>query len=94
MNHLCQHETLPLRHTYQVIYTATDSSGNSSSTTRIVNIEEDTPPSLDFAQGSSSTYDYELGWTFDIGNIEPPIVTDYCDGDNLSYNVSHNGYPD
>lgn len=76
--------------TYQVIYTATDSSGNSSSTTRIVNIEEDTPPSLDFAQGSSSTYDYELGWTFDIGNIEPPIVTDYCDGDNLSYNVSHN----
>ena len=77
--------------TYQVIYTATDSSGNSSSTTRIVNIEEDTiPPSLDFAQGSSSTYEYELGWTFDIGNIEPPIVTDNCDGDYLSYNVSHN----
>ena len=77
--------------TYQIIYTATDSSGNSSSTTRIVNIEEDTtPPSLDFAQGPSYTYEYELGWTFDIGNIEPPIVTDNCDGDFLSYNVSHN----
>ena len=77
--------------TYQIIYTATDSSGNSSSTTRIVNIEEDTtPPSLDFAQGPSYTYEYELGWTFDIGNIEPPTVTDNCDGDNLSYNVSHN----
>lgn len=77
--------------TYQLLYTATDSSGNSSSIIRIVNIEEDTiPPSLDFAQGSSSTYEYELGWTFDIENIEPPIVTDNCDGDNLSYNVSHN----
>ena len=77
--------------TYQLIYTATDSSGNSSSIIRIINIEEDTiPPSLDFAQGSSSTYEYELGWTFDIENIEPPIVTDNCDGDNLSYNVSHN----
>ena len=60
-----------MERTYQVIYTATDSSGNSSSIIRIVNIEEDTiPPSLDFAQGSSSTYEYELGWTFDIENIE------------------------
>jgi len=50
-----------------------------------------TPPVIQLSDcgGSSCNYEYELNWTFDVNDIEPPIVIDNCDGD-LGYDISHN----
>ena len=50
-----------------------------------------TPPAIELSDcgGFGCNYEYEIGWTFDVYDIEPPTVTDNCD-DNLGYNVSHN----
>ena len=50
-----------------------------------------TPPVIELSDcgGPGCNYEYEIDWTFDVYDIEPPTVTDNCD-DNLGYNVSHN----
>ena len=50
-----------------------------------------TPPVIQLSDcgGSGCNYEYELNWTFDANDIEPPIVIDNCDGD-LGYDISHN----
>ena len=50
-----------------------------------------TPPVIQLSDcgGSGCNYEYELNWTFDVNDIEPPIVIDNCDGD-LGYDISHN----
>ena len=50
-----------------------------------------TPPVIELSDcgGSGCNYEYEIDWTFDVSDIEPPMVTDNCDG-NVSYDVSHN----
>ena len=50
-----------------------------------------TPPVIQLSDcgGSGCHYEYELNWTFDANDIEPPIVIDNCDGD-LGYDISHN----
>ena len=49
-----------------------------------------TPPVIQLSDcgGSGCHYEYELNWTFDANDIEPPTVTDNCDGD-LGYDISH-----
>ena len=50
-----------------------------------------TPPVIELSDcgGSGCNYEYEINSTFDVDDIEPPTVTDNCDG-NVSYEVSHN----
>ena len=50
-----------------------------------------TPPVIQLSDcgGSGCNYEYELNWTFDVNDIEPPMVIDNCDGD-LGYDISHN----
>ncbi len=50
-----------------------------------------TPPVIELSDcgGSGCNYEYEIDWAFDVDDIEPPMVTDNCDG-NVSYDVSHN----
>ena len=50
-----------------------------------------TPPVIELSDcgGSGCNYEYEIDSTFDVDDIEPPTVTDNCDG-NVSYDVSHN----
>ena len=50
-----------------------------------------TPPVIELSDcgGAGCNYEYEIDWTFDVDDIEPPTVTDNCD-DNVSYDVSHN----
>jgi len=49
------------------------------------------PPVIELSDcgGAGCNYEYEIDWTFDVDDIEPPTVTDNCD-DNVSYDVSHN----
>ena len=50
-----------------------------------------TPPVIEMSDcgGSGCNYEYEINSTFDVNDIEPPIVNDNCDSD-ISYDVSHN----
>ena len=50
-----------------------------------------TPPVIELSDcgGSGCNYEYELNSTFDINDIDPPTVTDNCDGD-IDYDISHN----
>ena len=50
-----------------------------------------TPPVIEMSDcgGSGCSYEYEINSTFDVNDIEPPIVNDNCDSD-ISYDVSHN----
>jgi hypothetical protein len=50
-----------------------------------------TPPVIELSDcgGSGCNYEYEINLTFDIDDIDPPTVTDNCDGD-IDYDVSHN----
>jgi hypothetical protein len=50
-----------------------------------------TPPVIELSDcgGSGCNYEYELNSTFDINDIDPPTITDNCDGD-IDYDVSHN----
>lgn len=50
-----------------------------------------TPPVIELSDcgGSVCNYEYEINSTFDINDIDPPTVTDNCDGD-IDYNISHN----
>ena len=49
-----------------------------------------TPPVIQLSDcgGSGCNYEYEIDSTFDVDDIEPPTVTDNCDGD-LGYDISH-----
>ena len=49
-----------------------------------------TPPVIELSDcgGSGCNYEYEIDSTFDVDDIEPPTVTDNCDGD-LGYDISH-----
>ncbi len=50
-----------------------------------------TPPVIELSDcgGSGCNYEYELNSTFDINDIDPPTITDNCDGD-IDYDISHN----
>ncbi len=50
-----------------------------------------TPPVIELSDcgGSGCNYEYEINSTFDINDIDPPTVSDNCDGD-IDYNISHN----
>ena len=50
-----------------------------------------TPPEIELSDcgGSGCSYEYEINSTFDVNDIEPPIINDNCDSD-ISYDVSHN----
>jgi hypothetical protein len=50
-----------------------------------------TPPVIELSDcgGSGCNYEYEINLTFDIDDIDPPTVTDNCDGE-IDYDVSHN----
>ena len=50
-----------------------------------------TPPVIELSDcgGSGCNYEYELNSTFDINDIDPPTVSDNCDGD-IDYDISHN----
>ena len=50
-----------------------------------------TPPVIELSDcgGPGCNYEYEINLTFDIDDIDPPTVTDNCDGD-IDYDVSHN----
>ena len=50
-----------------------------------------TPPVIELSDcgGSGCNYEYELNSTFDINDIDPPTVSDNCDGD-IDYSISHN----
>ena len=52
---------------------------------------DSTPPVIELSDcgGSGCNYEYELNSTFDINDIDPPTVTDNCDGD-IDYDISHN----
>jgi hypothetical protein len=68
--------------TYEVIYTATDSSGNTSSETRTVIVQDTTPPVLDFStEGSVGSNWFDLYTVIELGceNYEPEPVFGYDD---------------
>ena len=50
-----------------------------------------TPPVIELSDcgGSGCNYEYELNSTFDINDIDPPTITDNCDGD-IDHDISHN----
>ena len=50
-----------------------------------------TPPVIELSDcgGSGCNYEYELNSTFDINDIDPPTISDNCDGD-IDYDISHN----
>ena len=50
-----------------------------------------TPPVIELSNcgGSGCNYEYEINSTFDIDDIDPPTVTDNCDGE-IGYDFSHN----
>ena len=83
--------------TYEVIYTATDNSGNTSSETRTVYVQDTTPPAMDLGPFSSSPYGpFELvgesGWNLGDSNVDLPIVIDNCDLDLLTWTASESNF--
>ena len=81
--------------TYEVIYTATDNSGNTSSEIRTVYVEDTSPPSIDLGPFASSPYGpFELGdsgWNVMDGDVDLPYVTDNCDG-TLDWTASESNF--
>ena len=81
--------------TYEVIYTATDNSGNTSSEIRTVYVEDTSPPSIDLGPFASSPYGpFELGdsgWNVMDGDVDLPYVTDNCDG-TLGWTASESNF--
>ena len=81
---------------YEVIYTATDNAGNTSSEIRTVYVEDTTPPSIDIGPFSSyGPYELdELGWNLYTTDdpVDLPVVIDNCDPGTLSWTASESNF--